>query len=195
MHAAAVFGKGPEAATRRCDFPGCNGSGTHPAPKSRENLGQYFYFCIDHVRDYNKAWNYCAGMSVHEIEAMIRNDTCWQRPTWPLGGWRAAEKAVEDQVFAAFFSDDAGANGTGSNGARAAGAKRPEGPSRPLSEEDRALQVLQLDAPVDFAMIKARYKTLVKQLHPDATGGSREAEEKLKTINLAYGTLKAAFAR
>ena len=190
MHAAAIFGKDPETVTRRCDFPGCDRSGTHPAPKSRENLGQYFYFCLDHVRDYNKAWNYCAGMSVHEIEAMIRNDTCWQRPTWPLGGWRAAEKAVEDEVFAAFFSDEAG-----SNGARATGTKRGDGQGRALSDEEKALQILQLDAPVDFAAIKARYKTLVKQLHPDATGGSREAEEKLKTINLAYGTLKAAFAR
>ena len=129
-------------------------------------------------------------MSVHEIEDMIRKDTCWQRPTWPLGGWRAAEKAVEDQVFKAFFSDDAGANG-----AKGAGSRRAEGHGRTLSEEEKALQVLELDGPVDFAAVKARYKTLVKQLHPDATGGSREAEEKLKTINLAYGTLKAAHAR
>lgn len=191
MHAAAIFGQAPETVTRPCDFPGCDRSGTHKAPKSRENLGQYYYFCLDHVRDYNKAWNYCAGMSVHEIEAMIRNDTCWQRPTWPLGGWRAAEKAVEDQVFKAFFTDGSG----GSESGKTAGARRGDGHGRPLSAEDQALQVLQLNGPVDFAAVKARYKTLVKQLHPDATGGSREAEEKLKTINLAYGTLKAAYAR
>ena len=190
MHAAAIFGQNPETVTRRCDYPGCEAAGAYPAPKSRENLGQYFYFCLDHVRDYNKAWNYCAGMSVHEIETMIKNDTCWQRPTWPLGGWRAAEQAVEDQVFKAFFAD-----GTGATGARSAGPRRGEANGRTLSPEEQALQVLQLDGPVDFAKVKARYKPLVKQLHPDATGGSREAEEKLKTINLAYGTLKAAYAR
>ena len=129
-------------------------------------------------------------MSVQEIESMIRNDTCWQRPTWPLGGWRATQEAVEEQVFQAFFSDE-----VRKERGRSGKARRGDTNGRTLSPEEQALHVLNLDSPVDFAAVKARYKTLVKQLHPDATGGSREAEEKLKTINLAYGTLKAAYAR
>ncbi|MFO1060844.1 MAG: DnaJ domain-containing protein, partial [Dongiaceae bacterium] len=35
-----------------------------------------------------------------------------------------------------------------------------------------------------------RYKSLVKRLHPDANGGDKAAEERLKHINLAYSTLK-----
>jgi hypothetical protein len=190
MHAGAFFGQDPEGEARACDFPGCEGTGSYPAPKARDKLAEYYYFCLEHVRVYNKAWNYCQGMSVTEIEAMIRQDTCWQRPTWPLGGWRAAERAVEDQVFREFFTDDPAA-GRG----RDQGARRNDAHGRALSAEEQALNTLDLDAPVDFATIKARYKTLVKQLHPDANGGSREAEEKLKTINLAYGTLKAAYAR
>jgi len=190
MHAGAFFRQDPEASARQCDFPGCEGTGTYPAPKSRENLKDHYYFCLEHVRVYNKTWNYCEGMSVIEIEAMIRRDTCWQRPTWPLGGWRAAERAVEDQVFQEFFADDPAAGRR--SGATGQGR---DAHGRALSAEEKALNVLELDAPADFATIKARYKTLVKQLHPDANGGSREAEEKLKTINLAYGTLKAAYAR
>ena len=38
--------------------------------------------------------------------------------------------------------------------------------------------------------LKARYKQLVKKHHPDANGGDKQAEERLKIINEAYTTLK-----
>jgi curved DNA-binding protein CbpA len=41
--------------------------------------------------------------------------------------------------------------------------------------------------------VKARYHALVKQHHPDAHGGDKAAEEKLKIINQAYATLKASY--
>ena len=75
---------------RHCDHPGCVAAGEFRAPKSRSTLDEFFWFCTDHVRDYNKSWNYCAGMSAAEIEAEIRRDTVWRRPTWPLGGGTAA---------------------------------------------------------------------------------------------------------
>src|SRR6185437_1908858 len=74
------------AATRLCDHPGCSASGDYRAPRSRDRLRHFYWFCLDHVRAYNAQWNYYAGMSSAEIEAEIRNDTVWQRPTWPLGG-------------------------------------------------------------------------------------------------------------
>jgi len=39
--------------------------------------------------------------------------------------------------------------------------------------------------------LKTRYKELAKQHHPDANGGDRGAEERLKTINLAYATVRS----
>ena len=78
-----------EAATnppmRACDHPGCIGAGDFRAPKSRLDLHDYHWFCLEHVRAYNSAWNYYAGMSDAEIEAEIRHDTVWQRPSWRLG--------------------------------------------------------------------------------------------------------------
>ena len=71
--------------------------------------------------------------------------------------------------------------------------KVPPRPS-PATEEDRALAELDLAAPIDFVAIKARYKSLVKEHHPDANGGSKESEEKLKSINRAFSILKASFA-
>ena len=52
--------------------------------------------------------------------------------------------------------------------------------------------MLDLKPPVTLKEVKARYKTLVKRLHPDANGGDKEAEERLKVVNQAYSTLKAA---
>ncbi len=170
---------------RPCDHPGCAAHGDYRAPKSRDRLNDYYWFCLAHVQEYNRSWNYCAGMSDSDVESMLRQDTCWQRPTWPLGGWRAREESARSRAYAfrAFGGDPAGH-----------GQTRTERHEPAQSEEDWALIVLDLRRPVDLAMIKARYKILVKRHHPDANGGSREAEEKLKTINQAYSTLKACYA-
>ena len=71
---------------RCCDWPGCNGDGEHRAPKSRNELKSYHWFCLDHVRRYNAGWNYYDGMTDAEVEADVRRDTVWHRPSWPLGG-------------------------------------------------------------------------------------------------------------
>ena len=59
----------------------------------------------------------------------------------------------------------------------------------------KAVEFFNRHVPVDSTpdQIKARYKELVKLHHPDAHGGDKEAEEKLKVINLAYATLKASY--
>ncbi len=54
---------------RFCDQPDCLAEGPYPAPRSREDLRQYYWFCLDHVRAYNRAWNFYAGMSEAEVEA------------------------------------------------------------------------------------------------------------------------------
>ena len=63
-----------------------------------------------------------------------------------------------------------------------------------LSREEQALAVLELTAPVTMDEIRARYRALVKKLHPDANGGDKQAEERLKTIIQAYVTLKTIVA-
>jgi hypothetical protein len=190
---------------RACDRPGCDGIGEYPAPQAPDRLREYYWFCLDHVREYNKAWNFCRGMNEHDIDAMVRADTCWQRPSWPLGGWRAAEDRLRTRAYRFYMNGgdapEAEAHEAGED-RRADGHGREEGRfrrefksgRRPRTEEEKALTILDLSGPVDFATIKARYKTLVKKHHPDANGGSREAEEKLKSINRAYGTLKASYA-
>ena len=66
-------------------MPGCGAQGEYRAPKSRQNLHDYWWFCLEHVRAYNGSWDFYKGMSPGQIEAQLRADTAWQRPSWPLG--------------------------------------------------------------------------------------------------------------
>ena len=57
-----------------CDWPGCEQSGTHRAPKGRGREGEHWRYCLDHVREYNQSYNYFAGMSDDEIRALFPGD-------------------------------------------------------------------------------------------------------------------------
>lgn len=176
----------PEAIERGCDHPDCMAAGTYRAPKSRHRLNDYYWFCLDHVRAYNKAWNYYEGLSDDEVEQSVRADTIWQRRTKPLGSWRAREHWLREKVAQDFYADQQ------STANDHAGANRK--PVSKGSEIDQAMQVLELAYPLDLATAKSQYKVLVKRHHPDANGGDKAAEEKLKAINHAYGVLKAALS-
>lgn len=178
LQALDIHVKGANGHPRPCDWPGCRSEGVHRAPKSRANLRDYHWFCLDHVRIYNTTWNYYAGMTEAEVEADIRRDTVWQRPSWPLGAAAAGPRAftIGDIADAfGFFT----ANGAG---------ERPQAPAR-SGPEAEALAVLGLTEPVTVDAVKARYKQLAKRYHPDANGGNTASEAKFRDINLAYKTL------
>ena len=173
----------PEVPARPCDMPGCGHGGEYRAPRGRNDLRSYYWFCLDHVREYNASWNYYAGMSETEVEAEIRADTTWQRPTWPLGSWHSHLKGrhgprIEDPF--GVYGEEARAQ------AEQAWQKKHDAAR---TEHDKALAVMQLTGEASTAAIKTRYKELVKRHHPDANGGDRASEERLKVINQAYSTL------
>lgn len=176
---------------RLCDAPGCEDQGEHRAPRSRDDLNNYYWFCMEHVRAYNARWNYYAGLNQDEIEKQIRADTTWWRPTWPLGtnGGRVRSTRPSDPMvdFSAFAQDDWDHERTGPGHVNGTGW-RP----RPGSDEAEALAILNLHPPVTRDAVKLRYKELVKKHHPDANGGNRDAEERLKTINRAYSILRTS---
>jgi hypothetical protein len=154
--------------------------GEYRAPRARDRLDDYRWFCLAHVREYNSKWDYFRGFDANEIERHIRADTIWRRPVWPLGGRRTGGPQIHDPLG---LSDDAGL------GERP--APRLDGSEKLTPAERAALTVLELSWPLTRADVKSRYKELVKLHHPDANGGARDAEEKLKEINAAYSTLRA----
>jgi len=170
------------AKRRGCDFPGCAEAGDYRAPRSRERLNEYYWFCQDHAREYNENWDFLAGLSIEDIEKHIRNATVWERPTWPLGEWQKREQELRDKVKRAFFSAD----GFGEEPEPGKAAHAPVG-------EKDALTALDLQPPVTFAAIKRQYRKLVKRHHPDANNGSPAAEAKIKCINQAFTLLKMIY--
>ncbi len=96
-----AYAPDPDAPGRPCDHPDCPAAGEYRAPKSRTSLNQYWWFCLEHVREYNARWDFYKGMSATQIEAQMRSDTGWQRPTWPLGRLGAGflnEDALRDPL-------------------------------------------------------------------------------------------------
>lgn len=183
-----------DADVRACDWPGCQSEGGHRAPKSRDRLNDYHWFCLEHVRAYNAGWNYYAGMSDAEVEADTRRDTVWHRPTWPIG----TPPGGPDMDSGA-FGDPFGLFGEGGPG-RASGRHEESADRRSANGDGlagphrAALAVFGLEIPVTRDEIRRRYKQLVKRHHPDTNGGDKAAEEKLKEINDAYQTLIAFVA-
>ena len=179
-----------EAAVPTCDRPGCKAPGVHRAPKGRGAEGQYFRFCLDHVREYNKGYNYFAGMPDDDVVAYQKDASIGHRPTWNMGvngRGRRKDGAAPAEEFD--YLDPLGILRSG----RPAHAKRAE-PERPRRSPPvrRALEILALDESADGPAIKAQYKALVKRFHPDAHGGDRTYEERLRDIIKAHDTLKSA---
>lgn len=181
------------ADTRRCEHPGCDEAGMYRAPRAPDDLRTYRWFCLDHVRTYNRAWNFFEGWSRPDIERFMRDDVTGHRPTWPVGSRQSLDERMSDleDVFHAFarewFGEDRGkskGNGESEN------KSRRNGHASLSSEHQEALALLDLEPAFSRDELRSRYKALVKRLHPDANGGNRESEELLKLINRAYTYLR-----
>jgi hypothetical protein len=186
-----VFEAEAGAPVRPCDHPGCDAGGDFRAPKSRLQLNTYHWFCLEHVRAYNSAWNYYAGMNDAEIEAEIRRATVWDRPSWRLGQLHAPAHGARMRDPFGFYNG--GDNRKEHNGAPRGNGRHAGSAAHVASAREQALAVFDLEPPFTAVRLKARYKVLVKQHHPDAHGGDKASEEKLKIINQAYATLKASY--
>src|SRR5574344_1007543 len=83
---------------KKCDFKGCTKAGVCRAPKSR-NLNEYYWFCKEHAGEYNKNWNYYAGMSNDEIEQD------WERETFGISDKDRAAADASNAEYVGFLRD------------------------------------------------------------------------------------------
>ncbi|WP_085902848.1 J domain-containing protein [Kiloniella majae] len=163
-----------------CDAEGCENAGEYRAPKSRVKLNSYYWFCLDHVREYNTAWNYCKDMDVTDVDRLRRQDAVWGKPTWPLNGAGKENYAKKLDDLGKAWRSFAGYDD-----------KQSEQTRKFMPEEERqALRILGLDTIESLKQIKKRYLALAKELHPDTNGGAKGAEDRLKKVNQAYSLLK-----
>ncbi|MEK9280984.1 MULTISPECIES: J domain-containing protein [unclassified Bradyrhizobium] len=177
--------------TALCEWPGCQNKATHPAPKGRGNARDYWHFCIEHVRKYNQSYNFFSGMDAEAVARYQRDALTGHRPTWKMGESISAHKMTGST---ANFEDDWYALCTlvelnGRAGTRHRAKAKPEA-RKIFNVEGNALQVMGLNANATLGDIKAKYRALVKQHHPDANGGDRSTEDRLVEIIKAYQYLK-----
>ncbi|MTH98096.1 J domain-containing protein [Roseibium sp. RKSG952] len=167
----------------RCEHPGCDRPGVYKAPKGRDREGEYFRFCVDHVREYNKSYNYFSGMQDDDVRSYQKDSLTGHRPTWKMGVNRQAADGPDGYDPRAHMRENAHR--------RNANVRRPR-QRKLLALEKRSLDVLNLPETARGEEIKARYKELVKLNHPDANGGDRSCEDRLREIIHAYNVLKKA---
>ncbi|MBQ9089983.1 MAG: DnaJ domain-containing protein [Alphaproteobacteria bacterium] len=171
--------KKKEVPFRPCDHTGCPACGEYRAPKDRR-LKEYYWFCLKHVTEYNKNWDFYLGLSSEEIESHIQNDVTWQRPTWRLGEnqtFRANLNSTRD-TFGLFNEDELGMNGT---------YNPPQSPEQ--KHEARlveAARFLEVTFPLMVSVVKKQYKMLAKKYHPDTNQGNTDAEHMFKKLNEHY---------
>jgi curved DNA-binding protein CbpA len=178
-----------ETRAPECQWKGCDKPGVHKAPKGRGRDGEYFQFCVDHVRQYNQEYNYFDGMSDAEVNNFRKDALTGHRPTWKTGA-NAWAHGTRDGARTA--EAEARVNATARTTRKARSSRTETSTFRrqlkPL--ERKSLRTLDLGDEATREDIKARFKELVKIHHPDANGGDSRSEEKLREILQAYNYLK-----
>ncbi len=161
-----------------CDWENCDQPGNYRAPVEKDNSKNYRLLCLEHIKLFNKKWNYFFDMTDQQIEYFIKSDLTWHKSTKSFSSsenffnilWN---NALEDKL----------------NIFKSTGFK--EYTKTNLTSTDRdALAVMELKYNSKWEEIQKQFKTLVKKYHPDKNLGSRKFEDKLKKITLAYSQLK-----
>jgi hypothetical protein len=155
---------------------------------------EYWRFCLDHVREYNQSYNFFAGMSTDDIARYQKDAVTGHRPTWKMGmtGGRRGGRAEAGRYYVGEADDPLGMFGELGGAAAGAHAERRRLEARAVrNAERRALDTLGLEADASVQEVKVRFKTLVKRHHPDANGGDRSSEDRLREIIQAYNYLKS----
>ena len=166
-----------------CDWDNCNEQGSYKAPIERDNSRKYRLLCLEHVKIFNKKWNYFANMNDQEIEYFVKSDLTWHKSTKSFGSsenffnilWN---NALEDKL----------------NIFKSSGFK--EFKKTKFTDTDRdALDIMDLKYDTKWEEIQKKFKYLVKKYHPDKNLGSKKYEDKLKKITLAYSQLKKTIGK
>ena len=172
-----------ETSQRVCEHDGCREPGKFRAPKAPDVLDEFFWFCKDHVREYNLKWTFFDGTTEAEMNAQRSKDKVWERETKPMGDPEArawARLGIEDphQVL-------------GQNATRNPGRGNPAGHTRKLPPTERkAIDILEAKDHWTKAEVRKAYKSLIKVLHPDMNGGDRSQEEQLQQVVWAWDQIK-----
>ena len=167
-----------------CEWKNCNNLGEFKAPVEKDNSKKYRMLCMDHIKEFNKNWNYFSGMNDQQIMDFIKSDMIWHKPTQSFDS--------SDNFFKVLWNN----------------TLREESDNDKLKSElnhmrqfkfdhkdIKAFGILEVSVGLKWQKIQEKFKVLVKKFHPDMNSGNKKYEEKLKQITLAYTQLKNTYRK
>mgnify|MGYP001433066985 FL=1 len=165
-----------------CDWNKCNKPGEYKAPVEKDNSKEYRLLCLDHVKEFNKNWNYFSGMNDSEIYNFLKSDMTWHKPTQSFGS--------SDNFFKVLWKNALNDEYKSLN----INQKNSNSINFKFDQNDlKAFNILGLKIGLDWKKIQKKFKILVKKFHPDMNSGNKKFEDKLKVITLAYTQLKNTY--
>ena len=163
-----------------CDWSKCNKIGMYKAPIEKDNSKKFRLLCLEHIKEFNKSWNYFSDMNNEEIEYFVKSDLTWHKPTKSFGSsenfFRILWLNALDDKTGIFINSDS----------------RKFEKSNLTVKDKEALKILGLKSDTNWSDIQKKFKILVKKYHPDKNRGSKKYEDILKKITLAYSQLRAS---
>ena len=161
-----------------CEWDKCSKTAMYKAPAEKDNSRKFRLFCLEHIKIFNKNWNYFSDMNENEIEYFIKSDLTWHKPTKSFGSSENFFNILWGNALEDKFNIFKNSN-------------HKDFKKTNLSEKDRyALEILGLKYEAKWSDIQKKFKTLVKKYHPDKNHGSKKYEDILKKVTLAYSQLK-----
>ena len=161
-----------------CDWNNCFEIGEYKAPIERDNSKNYRLLCLNHVKEFNKNWNYFSGMNDEQIYEFLKSDMTWHKKTQSFSS--------SDNFFKVLW-----------NNALKDEFEKPNLENKiqfKFNHNDiKAFGILGVSVGLKWVKIQEKFKKLVKKFHPDMNLGNKKYEEKLKLITLAYTQLKNTY--
>ena len=165
-----------------CDWNNCSNEGAYKAPVEKDNSRKYRMLCLEHVREFNKNWNYFEGMNDNQICEFIKSDMTWHKPTQSFSS--------SDNFFKILW------NNALNDESYKMKLKNKNYNMRQFNFDNndiKAFGILGLSIGINWTKVQEKFKKLVKKFHPDMNSGSKKFEDKLKIITLAYTQLKNTY--
>ena len=167
-----------------CDWNNCLEIGEYKAPIEKDNSKKYRLLCLNHVKEFNKNWNYFSGMNYGQVINFLKSDMVWHKPTQSFSSsdnffkvlWNNALKDELDRSKLKSQLNHMNQFNFDNNDIKAFG-------------------ILGVSIGLKWEIIQNKFKTLVKKFHPDINLGNKKYEEKLKLITLAYTQLKNTYRK
>ena len=165
-----------------CDWNNCKEIGEYKAPVEKDNSKKYRMLCLEHVKEFNKNWNYFSGMNDDQVINFLKSDMIWHKPTQSFSSsdnffkvlWNnALKESFDNYKFKSQFEADERLKFN--------------------NNDIKAFAILGVTVGLKWDKIQEKFKKLVKKFHPDINSGNTKYEDKLKLITLAYTQLKNTY--